>query len=370
MTMKKFFLIIAGLCCAVLCAAQMRFRPRVEADYEYLFHNREFAYSGETIATSETVHLVRYTPAIGFNARTGRFKHAFRLGFDLAYNLGSRDLKSIPQEPVAYYDLRMETGKGRFEGVAGIFPRAFACQGYSEAIWSDYYKLTDRFMEGLLLKYRSETFRSELGCDWMEFYGDNHRERFQIISYGEWSPLKWLSAGWQLSAFHYANYIITPTDAIAGLGAVGGSGVADNHIVKPFLKLGLPERGKLKELSLSAGPVLAYQWERRQQELPSLLYGGESVLTLKLASLNVRNTVYLGQELQPLRAMRDKNGDLYGNNLYFGDPFYSGFLDKLHIAWEPRIGRFLSFTVGADAYFCGNGFAGWTQTIGLRLKCK
>ena len=61
----------------------------------------------------------------------------------------------------------------------------------------------------------------------------------------------------------------------------------------------------------------------------------------------------------------DLGGNKYGHDLYFGQPFYTGFYDRVEFAWMPAITHYLDLRLAARAHFSGDGFLGWQQCFGL-----
>lgn len=354
--MKKTLLSLLLIICSLVSAqAQTQWKLTYDLKFRQLFHNREFDYSLDTVALSGTLNRVRLTPFVGVDATTEKTSHSLRAGFDFEYDIGTKDLRSVPKELLLYYDFRAKTGAGTLGITAGLFPRTQSCVEYTTAIFSHETTLTDHVLEGILINYSTGSFYAELLCDWLEDYGDNNRERFQIVSGGKVTLLPWAAVGWQGSFFHYANYIIIP-------GETGRPGVADNHILYPYITFML-NGTRNNTLALTAGPMLSYQWERRQQDAPAITAGVESKLVYTCPVWNISNTVYAGQDMQPLWNYKDKNGDTYADALYFGEPFYKRFHDVLSVEWTPRITSFLNIRLGARAYFTKDGFAGWTQTF-------
>ena len=350
---------ITTLLLIVLCllpsTGQTKWKFAYNAQFSQLFHNREFGYSLDTIAISGTLNRVRLTPLVGIDAVTEKNRHSFRVGYDFEYDTGTKDIRSVPKEPILYYDLKVNTGKGILGVTAGLFPRSYSKVDYTTAIFSHETTLADHVFEGLLLNYSTDSFYAELMCDWMEDYGNNNRERFQIVTGGHKDLTSWLNLGWQGSFFHYANYIIVP-------GTTGKPGVADNHILYPYAEINLKLRNN-QRLNVSAGPMLSYQWQRCQQDTPTIAVGFESVQSYTAPAWSISNTIYVGPDLQTLWDHKDRNGDAYEANLYFGEPFYKGSYDCLKAEWTPRITDFLGIRLGARIYMTKDGFSGWTQTF-------
>ena len=333
-----------------------QFNWEAGVDFQYIFDNREFAYSDDAITPSMTVNTAVLAPTLGFSVKqAGKVRHRLRLGVELAHDMGSQTWDDFLREFLMYYDARVKANTGTFEGVAGIFPRHFLEGNYSEAFFSDSLKIFDRNLEGVLFKWRSERFYTELCCDWMGQYGYSRRERFQVISFGDWNVAPWLSLGWTGSFYHFACSVLSP-------------GVVDNHMLEPWAKLSLADATGWQELSLQAGLLVSYQWDRVRDSQPTVPIGGEFVLTARRWNVMLQNTTYVGQNMLTLYDKADLAGIRYGHDLYFGQPFYTGFYDRIELAWTPAVSRYVDLKLGARAHFNANGFAGWQQEFSVRLK--
>ena len=330
-----------------------RFEWEYDADFQYWFDNREFAASWDDPLPSKTLNAVVFTPAVGFSvAQTPRVTHRLRLGIEYAHDMGSADWEELAREVIVYYDGHVRTRGGTFEGLAGVFPRRYTEGAYSEAFYSDEFLFLDRNLEGVLLKWRASRFFAELGCDWMGKKGVERKERFQVFTAGEWQAARWLSLGWTGSLYHYA-------------GSVKAPGVVDNHLLEPWIKADFSRGTRWQELSLQAGALVSYQRDRARTHDVLLPWGGELVATVRRWNVALRNTVYYGDNLLPLYAGRDTGGNLYGSMLYFGQPLYTGFYDRVEASWEPEIARYVSLKLAARAHFGQAGFYGWQQQFGL-----
>lgn len=328
-----------------------------DADFQYLFDNREFEASGGDWQESHTIHAARLTPSVGLSIQQSRqVKHTLMLGVDIMRNMGEYDIDDpamsnlkLFREMTLYYKGNVRMRKGVFEGYAGMFPRTSVEGEYSHAFWSDSTLFVDNKLEGMLLKYRSRRFYSEIGCDWMGKHGQTRRERFQVFSAGSWSAADGLSLGWAASLYHFAGSETLPSGS-----------VVDNAMLNPWIRYDAARLTGLDELSLKAGAIATYQRDRRASRTPSFPLGAELVLTSRWRSLGIENVLYAGDNLQPLFAR-------YGNALYFGSPFYAFDLyDRCEAFWAPRIADYLSLKVSAVFHF-GSGFPflGSQQKVGL-----
>ncbi len=333
-----------------------RFSWEYDADFQLIFDNREFAYSNDAFIPSGTMNTVVFAPTVGFSIRQSRHvHHRLAVGAELAYDLGSQTWANLVREPVLFYDAHVQTKRGVFEGLAGIFPRRYMEGDYSEAFFSGMYRNTDRYVEGVLLKWRGERFYTELACDWMGQYGRDRRERFQVISFGRWVATQWLSLGWTGSFYHYACSELAPE-------------VIDNHLLQPWLKMDFSHRTAWQELSMQLGALVGYQFARARESHPSFPAGGEMKLTARRWNVGVSNVTYLGGNLIPHFFEHDPNGGIYGVNLYFGTPLYKDFYNYTEVAWIPQISHYFSLRLAAKFHFTGSGFMGWQQQFSLRFN--
>lgn len=338
-------------------AGRNRFAWEYDADFQFIFDNREFAYSQDAVIPSGTLNVLVLAPTVGFSVQqSAAVHHRLTAGVELAHDLGSQTWGDLPREALIFYDAHVQARRGVFEGVAGIFPRRFLEGEYSEAFFSGYVRNTDRNLEGMLLKWRSDRMYAELGCDWMGQYGYDRRERFQIVSSGRWDAADWFALGWTGSFYHYACSEIAPN-------------VVDNHLLEAWLRLDASRRTPWDELSLRAGALAGYQCDRGAGGGPVLPFGGDVMLTARRWGLMLQNETYVGAGLTPLFAETDPAGRRYGGDLYFCSPAYGGgFYDRIEFAWTPRINRFLSLKLAAKFHFSGDAFLGWQQQFYLRFS--
>ncbi|MBQ9660998.1 MAG: hypothetical protein IJV37_07045 [Bacteroidales bacterium] len=357
--MRKLFCILL-FCTLALPASAQRTREgfawEYDADFQFIFDNREFAFSKDAVIPSGTLNVLVLAPTVGFSFRQSHtVHHRLSAGVELAHDLGSGVWSDIAREALIYYDAHVRTRHGTFEGLAGIFPRRFLEGYYSEAFFSGLIRNTDRNLEGILLKWRSERFFAELGADWMGQYGQNRRERFQLMSSGRWSATPWLSLGWTGSFYHFAGSELAPN-------------AVDNHLLEPWLKLDAAGHSGWDELSLRAALLAGYQRDRAQSSRPTIPLGGDVMLTARRWGLTLQNETFFGGNLLPLLGQTDPAGNRYGTDLYFCLPTYNGFYDRVELNWMPRLNRFLTLRLAVRAHFGREGFLGWQQQFYLRFS--
>ena len=362
--MRKYFVFLLVLAACIHADASGRpgrTRDRktglkASAEVLYYFDNREFAYSGDYPLASMTTHAVVLTPALELYMNTGKSsKHSLVLGCDLSHDMGSGTWKDFFREGLLYYHGQSGSARGRFDAYAGIFPKSAMHSEWSEAVFSDLNRFLDRNMEGLLLRWESDRFMTEAACDWMGLKGYDRKERFQILCAGEWTPLRYFSAGWNVSYYHYAGSELAP-------------GVADNGLGSVFVKLGGATGKKaLREIYLKASLMQGYHRDRTVSNSLTTPTGGEIETALKLYAVKLSQTVYFGGDQLPFYEGHDTAGNPYGSNLYFGQPLYRGFYDRVELAWEPKITKILRLKLSARAHFNSTGFLGWQQVVSLKV---
>jgi len=341
--MKRVILAIAlsAVSFASMQAQSKSVRFEWDADYSYFFDNREFASSSDAYSISETLNASVLTPSAGINVRTSKnVNHRLRLGLDIYKTMGGGDDNvSAMREMTLFYDAHVALENARFEGLAGCFPRSYMEGEYGEAFFDDKYVFTDRNVEGVLMKYRAESFFAELGCDWMGSKGQTRHERFQVFSAGTWNAAPWIDLGWAASFYHYASSIEAP-------------GVVDNHLVNPYVRLDFSAPSGLKELSMKAGGLFSYQRNRRVDDLAYDPFGGQFDLTVRNWCFGIRNSLYLGYDQQVYFHDKDVSGAMYGTDLYFGSPFYQlGVYDRTELFWQPSLTTFLDMKLSCVLHF-------------------
>ena len=326
----------------------------IDLGFQYYFDNGEFDASQSKRVTSGTVHAAVLTPVVSARVHRGAATHSLNLGADLQHDMGSQTWSDAFREGLLYYDGRVRTENGVFEGVAGIYPRRLMRAYYSEAFFSDRNRFLDRNFEGVLLKWRGSRFYTEAALDWLGERGYDRKERFQVISAGAWQLARVLSLGWAADYYHYAGSELAP-------------GVVDHGLLHPWLKLDLAPGTPWQELSLRGGALLSYQWDREREASPSTPGGAEFDVVLRRWNLTLENNLYLGGDLLPLYDGVDLAGHPYGDNLYFGHRLYTGFYDRAELRWTPVTGRFVHFQLGIRAHFSADGIEGWQQVASLRF---
>lgn len=330
---------------------------RWDVDFHYYFDNGEFDASESGVVKSGTVHAAVLVPTVSAQVRSSRrVLHALTVGGDFQHDMGSQTWKDLPREGILFYDGVVRLPRGVFEGIAGVFPRERMSFRWSEAFFSDRNRFLDRNFEGMLLKWTAPRLRAEVALDWMGAKGYNRKERFQFLFYGDWRvlPERRLTLGWNTDYYHYAGSEVAP-------------GVVENYLAHFWLCTDVSAYTSFQQLSLQAGVLPAFQRDHRDYEHPLIPVGGEVEAVARRWNVILSNTCYFGGDLQPFYGGVDAAGRPLADNLYFGSRFYTGFYDRVCVAWEPRIAPYVHLRVAARAHFTPAGFQGWQSVLSLRF---
>lgn len=355
--------------------AQVRFDWNLDAQMR--FDNRENDSSGNEFTPSMTIFGFKLTPEIGVKALSGSAEHGYgflgeaehrvMLGVDALVDFGSgKSWKDLAGEISLYYNLNKNLSeKCRMELYAGVFSRNKSRFKYSEAFFSDSLRFYDANIEGLLFRFKSPGSYYELGVDWMGQIGKGRRERFMVFSAGKSHLRPWLALGYNAYLYHYANsYEVI--------------GVVDNFLARPYVDFDFAPFLPLDRLSFTLGYYQSYQRDRLNSGLPLWPRGGELLFEVRKWNISLCNTLYYGKGLMPLYNSLDAGGYKYGNDLYYGDPYYrirgglaagdkAALFDRLDIFWEPRIAPGVFMKIVARFNFNGK-YSGCSQIVALRFN--
>ena len=349
--MKKTITIFLLLLFTFSACAQHKIR--FSLDTQYLFDNHEFDASGGEIIPSETFHFVRFTPGICWEfSGSEDWSHSLNLGLDLIKDAGSTvPFGKILHEAPLYINSCFNQGDTQFTAIFGVYPRRLVEGWYSELILSEETAQSDFNLEGTLLKYSEGSVSAELGMDWMGKYGYDTKERFQIFSAGCWRLTDMLSLGWCGSFYHYAGSVTAP-------------GVVDNHIIQPYALFDFSSILPVIRLSIRISAFYSYQKDRVRDDL-RMLKGYEMELKAQWKSFYFLNTASLSDDMLPFYYDTDTAGNVYGDNLYRGSKFYSGFYDRVELGWAPRLSRKASLKLSVRLHYNPSGYLGNEQRFSL-----
>ena len=348
-TLRKYLvLIILCFTCTFVGRAQ---DILWNADFDFRFDNREYGDPSKMIAPSGTLFGANMRPEIGLGWGYG---HSLMLGTTIPADMGSENFMGTP-ELLAYYGYDGDT----FDATLGLFPRARLKGRYSYAFFSDAYRFYKPTIEGMLIQYSKPDWFVELGCDWNGLRSKTRREMFTILFAGE-----------ARKSFSFAGYTATLHHHAASDSA---RGVVDNGLADFYIGLDLSSLWHDSEFALQAAWVQAYQNDRYHIGTPVMPGGFELELRLRRKDIGLRNTFYKGDDLMPYWNLpyEDGMGGIYGDNLYFGDPFYrvgeKGFYNRLELYWEPRLKDGVSLRFSSVHHYDGLNW-GWQQVVALSVN--
>lgn len=371
--MKRYIsILVALLACVVASYAgektsffkRENIRFAYDVDFEMNFDNREFYRSN--FSNSMTIFGARLAPAIGLESvHKNGTSHRIMVGADIMKDFGSNSDKSkMLKEITLYYRLEKKIKKTEMTIYAGIFSRDNMEGHYSEAFFSDSLKFYDNNLEGILLKFKRPKAYFEVGCDWMGQYSELQRERFMVYTSGEGRIAPVLSLGYSGYMYHFAN-------------SWNVKGLVDNILLNPYARFDFGHLTDFQKLSLSIGYLQAFQNNRKHVGHYVFPGGAHADLEIRKWNVAIKNMAYYGVDLMPYYNYNDAGGTKYGNNLYFGDPFFRvhddmtagpGFYDRFEVCYEPSIGKYLKIRVAALFHFHGSHYSGCQQIVGLKAS--
>lgn len=367
--MKKIALILLLIAESALLRAQ---KLEWNVNFDYLFRNYEYDRSGEVYDRSYTLHAVRLTPEFGLLVKQkDNVYHRLRAGIDIFKEMGEGlAAKDLFKEVVLYYNVEAAfRNGGRFQAVAGSFPRAFSEGDYIGPFFDDDVYFYDNNLEGMFFKYRNRHIYAELGLDWPGMLGDAanpaRRERFQVLTSGLWNFAGPFSLGWSGSFYHFAC-------------APDYANVVDNHMLNPWVEWS--PFSFLDELKIAAGGIFTYQCDRVRTDQPVFPMGFYSGQTFKKWGVSIENKVYFGDDLMPYYSASFA-GKAYGSDLYLGDLGFHTRLDHpswadyLNVKYSPKISAWLDLAVVLSFRFGEASpdlktpvFRGWQQGVSLKVN--
>jgi len=338
------------------------------ASLEYMFENQEYSKSNEVFIPSMTIHAVRLTPEIGVRAtQNSNLVHRLRLGVDITKHTGEGlPVGQLFNELVLYYDVQAKFRNGAsFEGLAGCFSRRYYESDWGGVLFSISNLFLDNNVEGLLFKYRAKNFYTELGLDWMGMLGNeqypDRRERFQILSSGDWRLVGDFHFKWLGSFYHFA---CSPNNLH----------VVDNHSILPSFEW--KNEAILDLLYVDAGGVFTYQNDRETEGSLTFPMGFLSRQGISKWGVRLDNLFYWGDDLQPFYST-------YGSELYFGEGIFHtccskpSISDRLVLSYSPKLAKWLDLSVAAifdfgspNAKLNITAYRGCQQVIKVRFNIE
>lgn len=329
---RHIFLLVVALSSVVAAVAQEDVRVIAEADFDTYFDNREYA--GSEIGESQTLFSSRLTPKLGIEwSRHNRLM----VGVDMLSNFGDDSDLFAKVRPQIYYQFQSE----RVSAYAGIFSRDEMMGRYSELIVSDSVRFYENRVQGLMGQYRGHRGFVELSIDWCGMYSQASREKFRILSAGEYDFDNYerrFYGGYALQVFHYAG-----SETIQNC-------VVDNIIVDPYVGVRF---NAFFDFDVRLHYIQTMQRDRANEDKFRTPKGGMLQLRMERWGLYLDEQLYVGENLQPyyssFRSEEFPYG--YGGDLYAGERLF-GTEDNIYNSTRIGYNRtFFDGTVGINAFF-------------------
>lgn len=318
--MKKKHLLLALvflLSLRTLCAQQIF----VGADFDTRFDNREDAACN--IDDSHTYFSMRLTPKAG--VLWGE-KNRLVVGAELLKDFGDGSGFMSSVKPQIYYQFETENVRA----MAGIFPRSLLRGRYDPSFLGSAYSFYENCLEGFGAQYRSaKGSYVELAIDWEGMQQPRVREKFRLLSAGEYREGGGWYLGYAMTLLHYAK----PSDPTPE------EGVVDHIQINPYVGFRLSGSWSF---DVRAGLIQTLQRDRIRETGWKDPRGGRLLLSLSRWGASLTNELYVGENLMPFY-------DIYGSGLYAGGPFYATpkrIYNQTQIAYNRR---FFGDTLGIQA---------------------
>lgn len=331
-------------------SAQEDYKLLTDIGFDTFFDNTE--YTDTTFGPSATAFAVRFSPQIGLQWNE---KNSLMFGVDLFANFGEQDTFASKVRPQIYY--RFASPKVR--AFAGIFDRKEMRGYYSDLFLSDVSRFYENRVQGFMGQYLGERGYAELSFDWCGMYAHESREKFRVLSAGEYSfdKAKHFYGGYALQVFHYAG-----SEQISG-------NVVDNIIVNPYLGARF---NAFFDFDIKLHYILTMQRDRAVEEKMQRPQGVMLQARMSKWGLFIEERFYLGDNLMPYyyNSNTQTFPQGYGADLYYGDSVFAAGGELLS---DTRIGyskQFFGNTVSLNAYIAMyyNGGAGTRQMVELKVN--
>lgn len=270
----------------------------VGAEFASRLNNKEF--KGLSMGEpSGSLMTARLTPLLGVEFQEG---HKIVFGAEMWQDFGGEDEKFLTEiQPVMFYAFDSE----QVAAYAGIFDNKELAGEYSRAIFSEDYMFYDNRIMGLMGRYVSPRFKEsfvELVVDWEGTQSAETREKFRVISGGNFTLPCEFYMGYGFTLFHFA-------------GTFNAESIVDQVIINPYVGYKFGEKFKF-DARLSA--LICPQRDRTLGSSWEKPVGGQFDFQVSRWGVEVLNSIYFGDNLQPFYKTRP-----YGGELYDGNPLYS-----------------------------------------------
>lgn len=265
-----------------------------DVDFATYFDNREYK---APYQMPQTILNYRLSPEVGVRIldRAGG-RHRLAAGVSYTQRLGG-NWRDVQFDPIAYYLFD-------YHGLSvamGAVPYRQRIMPLPDWLLYDSIAYYHPNIQGAHIAYRDRRGFVEFMCDWRGAQTVERREMFRLILNGQYN-YKWLQTGGLAHLNHKASFA-----------APNHEGVMDDINLHAFVGADLTQYTPLDSLSLRAGYIFGYQRDREKADV-FLNHGMIVELYASWWFLGIKNTLYYGDNLQPLRP---RNAFLC-----MGDPFY------------------------------------------------
>lgn len=349
--MKLFFISLVLLVPSIFVASAQSLY--YDIDFDNFFQNREYNKIDFLSERSATEFAARFSPSLELHFKEN---HSFNLGADLIALFTAPDKVLFDYaDLVLYYGFDNE----HWSASAGIFPRSrMAIDSYSHAFFTDDYLFFNNMVSGIMGQYRRSESFVEFVVDWESQPTETTREVFRLLSAGR---IQWehFAVGYNFSLTHFA-----------GQEAEWMDQVVDNMLINPAVEYRI--QGAF-DFRARVGYLQSLQRDRSYGNEWLTPYMGEFGLRLSRWGVVLDNTIYLGENIEPLydgQVAPDGTIITYGNQLYRGDECFrteGGYYDRASIGYERSFLKGM-LEVGAHfiTHFVAEGIAS-EQLVRLKL---
>lgn len=286
-------------------AKKVRFIYNV--DFESYFDNREYYELGDHCQIPQTLFSFRLSPTVGVRIkdRIGG-SHKLIAGVRYTQPLGG-NWKNVNVVPTAYYHFSNYGVNLQL----GAIPYENRIMSMPDWLQYDSIAYARPNIQGALITYQDKRGFVEFMCDWRSALDWHRREMFRILFNGQYQ-YKWFFVGGLAHMNHTACSADPELHSQESLYDDINLGV---HVGFDFTQL-----TPLDSLAIKATYIYGIARDRKNNEK----YQPQGVLIELYANwwfLGVKNTTYIGDNLQPLR-YADNLGTPIGSLMCQGDPFY------------------------------------------------
>ncbi|MCQ2343071.1 MAG: hypothetical protein MJZ75_06275 [Paludibacteraceae bacterium] len=288
-----------------------RVRLVYNVDFDSYFDNREYKDKGsmptDRVQMPQTIFSFRLSPTVGvrINDRVGG-SHSLIAGVRYTQPLGGnwRDAKVIP---TAYYHFQSKGVNLQL----GAIPYENRILSMPDWLQYDSLVYARPNIQGALISYQDRRGFVEFMCDWRGSQSMERREMFRLLVDGQYQ-YKWFFVGGLAHLNHTAGSADPEIHAYESLYDdlnLGG------HVGFDFTRM-----TSLDSLTVKATYICGIARDRERE----VEFHPQGVLVELYANwwfLGVKNTTYIGDNLQPLR-WSDNGGSPIGALMCQGDPFY------------------------------------------------